>query len=214
MIDSEFIKFSQLDALNVSRETFKELEEYGSSIIKRNKKINLISSNTEKSINTRHILDCAQTIDLIEENNINVCTDIGSGAGLPGIVLAILMKHKKPLFKVVFYEKSFHKSNFLKEMTKKFRLNTEVHKKNIFEEKNLSTDIIISRAFKPLPIILDLAKENFNKFESIIIFLGKTGKETLSEALTKWQFEYKEKKSITNESSFLIKITNLKKING
>ena len=214
MIDSDFIKFSQLSTLNVSRETFKELEEYALSIIRKNKEINLISSNTEKSINIRHILDSAQTIDLIEESNINVCTDIGSGAGFPGIVLAILMKHKKPLFKVVLYEKSFHKSNFLKEMSKKFKLNTEVHQKNIFEEKNLSTDIIISRAFKPLPIILELAKENFNKFESIIIFLGKTGKEILSEALTKWQFEYKEKKSITNEDSFLIKITNLKKING
>ena len=174
MIDSDFIKFSKLITLNVSRETFRELEEYGSSIIRRNKEINLISTSTEKSINTRHILDSAQTIDLIEENNINVCTDIGSGAGLPGIVLAILMKHKKPLFKVIFYEKSFHKSNFLKEMSKKFKLNTEVHQKNIFEEKNLSTDIIISRAFKPLPIILELAKENFKKFESIIIFLGKT----------------------------------------
>ena len=86
MIDSDFIKFSKLDTLNVSHETFKELEEYGSSIIRRNKEINLISSSTEKSINTRHILDSAQTIDLIEESNINVCTDIGSGAGLPGIV--------------------------------------------------------------------------------------------------------------------------------
>ena len=214
MIDSDFIKFSQLSTLNVSRETFRELEEYGSSIIRRNKEINLISSSTEKLINTRHIIDSAQTIDLIEENNENVCTDIGSGAGLPGIVLAILMKHKKPLFKVIFYEKNFHKSNFLKEMSKKFKLNTEVYQKNIFEEKNLSTDIIISRAFKPLPIILELAKKNFKKFKSIIIFLGKTGKEILAEALTKWQFEYKEKKSITNEDSFLIKITNLKKING
>ena len=211
MIDSDIIKFSQLGTLNVSRETFKELEEFGSSIIKRNQEINLISSSTEKSINTRHILDSAQTIDLIEENNINVCTDIGSGAGLPGIVLAILMKHKKPLFKVILYEKSFHKSNFLKEMSKRFELNTEVHQKNIFKEKNLSTDIIISRAFKPLPIILNLAKENFNKFESIIIFLGKKGKEILSDALMKWQFEYKEKKSLTSKDSILIKISNLKK---
>ena len=211
MIDSNFIKFSQLDALNVSRETFKELEEYSSSILRRNKEINLISNSTEKSINTRHILDSAQIIDLIDENNVNMCTDIGSGAGLPGIVLAILMKRKKPLFKVIFYEKSFHKSNFLKEISKKLKLNTEVHQKNIFEEKNLRTDIIISRAFKPLPIILGLAKENFQKFESIILFLGKTGKEILSEALTKWEFQYKEKKSITNDNSFIIKISNLKK---
>ena len=149
MIDSNFIKYSQFDSLNVSRETFKELKEYSSSILRRNKEINLISVSTEKSINTRHILDSAQTIDFINENNINMCTDLGSGAGLPGIVLAILMKRKKPLFKVIFYEKSYYKSNFLKEMTKKFKLNTEIHQKNIFEEKNLSTDIIISRAFKP-----------------------------------------------------------------
>ena len=211
MIDSNFIKFSQFDALNVSRETFKELEEYSSSILRRNKEINLISNSTEKSINIRHILDSAQIIDLIDENDVNMCTDIGSGAGLPGIVLAILMKRKKPLFKVIFYEKSFHKSNFLKEISKKLKLNTEVHQKNIFEEKNLRTDIIISRAFKPLPIILGLAKENFQKFESIILFLGKTGKEILSEALTKWEFQYKEKKSITNDNSFIIKISNLKK---
>ena len=211
MIDSNFIKFSQFDPLNVSRETFKELEEYSSSILRRNKEINLISHSTEKSINTRHILDSAQTIDFIKENDANMCTDIGSGAGLPGIVLAILMKRKKPLFKVIFYEKSFHKSNFLKEISKKFELNTEVHQKNIFEEKNLRTDIIISRAFKPLPIILRLAKKNFQKFESIILFLGKTGKEILSEALTKWKFQYKEKKSITNNNSFIIKISNLKK---
>jgi len=211
LIDSKFIKFSQFDALNVSRETFKELEDYSSSILKRNKKINLISNSTEKSIYTRHILDSAQSIDFVKENGVNMCTDIGSGAGLPGIVLAIMMKRKKPLFKVIFYEKSFHKSNFLKEISKKFELNTEVHQKNIFEEKNLRTDIIISRAFKPLPIILGLAKENFQKFESIIIFLGKTGKEILSEALTKWEFQYKEKKSITNNNSFIIKISNLKK---
>ena len=211
MIDSKFIKFSQFDALNVSRETFKELEDYSSSILKRNKKINLISNSTEKSIYTRHILDSAQSIDFVKENGVNMCTDIGSGAGLPGIVLAIMMKRKKPLFKVIFYEKSFHKSNFLKEISKKFELNTEVHQKNIFEEKNLRTDIIISRAFKPLPIILGLAKENFQKFDSIILFLGETGKEILSEALTKWEFQYKEKKSITNNNSFIIKISNLKK---
>ena len=213
MIDSNFIKFSQFDALSVSRETFKELEEYSSSILRRNKEINLISNSTEKSINTRHILDSAQTIDFIKEIDENMCTDIGSGAGLPGIVLAILMKRKKPLFKVILYEKSFHKSNFLKEISKKFELNTEVHQKNIFEEKNLRTDIIISRAFKPLPTILSLAKENFQKFESIIFFLGKTGKKILSEALIKWEFQYKEKKSITNGNSFIIKISNLKKKN-
>ena len=100
----------------------KELDEYGMSIILKNKDINLISSTTEKSVNTRHIADSAQTVDFIDNIEINTCTDLGSGAGLPGIVLAILMKPKNPQFKVILYEKSFHKSKFLTDMSKKFNL--------------------------------------------------------------------------------------------
>ena len=214
MIDSHFIKNTKLEALNVSRETLNELEKYSSSLISRNKKINLISNSTEKSINTRHIEDSAQTIDFINKKGITICTDLGSGAGLPGIVLAILMKHKNPLFKVIFYEKSFHKSNFIKEMSKKFKLNTEVHQKNIFEEKNLNTDVIISRAFKPLPVILEIASTNFKNFKYIILFLGKSGKEILKDALKIWKFDYQEKKSLTNEESLVVKISNLRKKNG
>ena len=83
--------------------------------------------------------------------------------------------------------------------------------KNIFEEKNLESDLIVTRAFKPLPVILDLVNSNFKKFKSIILFMGKNGKEILNETLSHWQFEYKERKSLTSEDSLLIKIYNLKK---
>ncbi len=210
MIDSDFIKNSKFITQDVSRETLDELNKYSSSILKKNKEINLISSSTEKSIKSRHIVDSAQIIDFIDKNDINVCTDLGSGAGLPGIVLAILMKPKKPQFKVIFYEKSYHKSNFLKEISKKFNLNTEINQKNIFDQKNLQTDIIISRAFKPLPVIFEIALKNFKKFKYIILFLGKSGKEIIKEATNKWRFDYEERKSLTNEDSFIIKISNLK----
>ena len=214
MIDSNFIKNTGINIPNVSRETLKELDEYGSNIILKNKHINLISSSTEKTLNIRHIIDSAQTIDFIDNIEIKTCTDLGSGAGLPGIVLAILMKHKKPQFKVIFYEKSFHKSKFLIEMSKKFKLNTEVNQKNIFEEKNLSTDVIISRAFKPLPMIFEIAKKNFKSFKFIVLFLGKTGRKILNEALMHWEFDYEEKKSLTNPESIVVKVSNLRKKNG
>ena len=211
MIDSNFIKNLELGIQNVSRETLDELNKYSLSILKKNKDINLISSSTEKTINTRHIADSAQIIDFINKNNIKVCTDLGSGAGLPGIVLAILMKPKKPEFKMIIYEKSYHKSNFLKEISKKFKLNTVINQKNIFEQKNLETDIIISRAFKPLPVIFEIASKNFKKYKYIILFLGKSGKEILKVASKKWKFDYEEKKSLTNDESLVVKISNLKK---
>ena len=211
MIDSNIIEYSKLEALNVSRETFLELEEFRSLILEKNKEINLISTNTEAISRERHIIDSAQIIDFIDEND-KICVDIGSGSGLPGIVLAIIMKHKKSNMKFHLYEKSFHKSNFLREVSKKLELNTIIFQKNIFDEKNLISDVIVTRAFKPLPVILRLVNENFKKFKNIILYLGKNGKQSLLETLSYWLFEYKEKKSLTSEDSFFVKIYNLKKI--
>ena len=211
MIDSQFLKTEKNIGNDVSRETLNELEEFSKSIILRNKTLNLISKSTENTINTRHIEDSAQTIDFIDKNDIKICMDLGSGAGLPGIVLGILMKPKKPLFKLIFYEKSYHKSVFLKEMTKKFNLNSEIHQKNIFDERDLCTDVIISRAFKPLPIIFEIAKNNFKNFKYIILFLGKSGRKILYDAFETWKFDYEEKKSLTNNESIIVKISNLRK---
>ncbi len=212
MIDSYFLKTDPKFNLDVSRETLVKLDEYSKDIILKNKEINLISKSTESSIKSRHIADSMQTIDFIDKNDIKTCTDLGSGAGLPGIVLGIIMSPKKPNFKVIFYEKSYHKSNFLREMSKKFNLDAEIYQKNIFNEKNLITDVIISRAFKPMPVIFQIAKTNFKNFKYIILFLGKSGKKILKDAMKNWKFDYEERKSLTNDDSIIVKISNLKKI--
>ena len=93
------------------------------------------------------------------------------------------------MFKLIFYEKSYRKSLFLKEMTKKFNLKSEIHQKNIFEEKNLYTDVIISRAFKPLPLIFQIAENNFKSFKYIILYLGKSGKKIMNDAQKFWKFD-------------------------
>ena len=93
MIDSHKIDYSKLDTLNVSRETFLELDEFKEMILEENKKINLISHHTEELARDRHIIDCAQIIELIDENHLS-CTDLGSGSGLPGLVIAIIKKNK------------------------------------------------------------------------------------------------------------------------
>ena len=200
-----------MEPLNVSRETFPELEKFRQTIIEKNKIINLISKDSEDNSKERHIIDSAQIIDLIDLKS-SICTDIGSGSGLPGIVLAIIMKHKNSDMKFKLYEKSFHKSNFLKEVTNKFNLNVEVLQKDIFNEKNLSSDIIVARAFKPLPVVLNLIKNNFKFFNEVILYLGKSGKQIIEKVSSEWKIKYEIKKSITNEESLILKIKSLEKI--
>ena len=211
MIDSNFIKISKPKIENVSHETLDDLQKYAQSILEKNNEINLISSSTEKTINTRHIEDSAQIIEFIDINKDFICTDMGSGAGLPGIVLAILMKSKNPEFKVILYEKSYHKSNFLKNISKRLHLNTKVCQKNIFDQKDLETDIIIARAFKPLPVIFDIATNNFKNFKYIVMYLGKSRKKILKDVSAKWKFDLEEMKSLTSDESSVVKISNLKK---
>ena len=210
MIDSNILKYSVLETLNVSRETFPDLEEFRNLIIEKNKQINLISNNTIENSRERHIIDSAQIIDFIDKKEKN-CTDIGSGSGLPGIVLAIIAKHKNIQMQFELYEKSFKKSQFLNDVVKKFDLKAKILQKDIFQQKNLVTDLIVARAFKPLPIILKLANSNFKKFKGLILFLGRNDKNLIKESLKEWSFEYKEKKSITSEESLIVKIWNLKK---
>ncbi|MDC3125708.1 16S rRNA (guanine(527)-N(7))-methyltransferase RsmG, partial [Candidatus Pelagibacter sp.] len=150
-MDQEIINsYSKLSRLNVSRETFFDFESYISMILEKNEKINLISNkfNKKNDIIHRHIVDSAQIIDIIDFNN-NTTTDIGSGSGMPGIIIAILLKSLKKDIKVKLYEKSYHKSHFLKDVSTKLNLKTEIIQKNIFLEKKLETGTIMSRAFKP-----------------------------------------------------------------
>jgi 16S rRNA (guanine527-N7)-methyltransferase len=206
--------YSKLNNLNVSRETFLDFENYISMILEKNKKINIISQNTasKKTIIDRHIIDSAQIIDFIDLN-CNTTTDIGSGGGLPGIIVAIILKNMKNNMNVHLYEKSYHKSHFLRDVSKKLNLNTKVFQKNIFEIKNLETGTIMSRAFKPMPVVLDLVYENFSKYKNLIFFMGKSGKKIFESSKKKWKLEYIEKKSLTNKDSFLINIKKIKKKN-
>ena len=209
MIDSLEIDYKKIKSL-VSRETLKELETFRKLIIMRNNDINLISSTTIGASKDRHIVDSAQIIDFVDKNR-SICTDLGSGAGLPGIVLAIIMKHKNSNMQFNLYEKSYHKSKFLEEVSRKLNLNTKVFNQNIFEQENLHSEIIVARAFKPMIVILDLVNKSFKKFNNIILLLGKNGKSSIKECQKKWKFDYVERNSLTNEESLMIKISNLKK---
>jgi 16S rRNA (guanine527-N7)-methyltransferase len=205
-------KYSLLNDQNVSRETLIDFERFIYILKDRNKEINIISKETEKNeiIRHRHLIDSAQIIEFVNLNS-NIITDIGSGGGMPGIIIAIMIKNVKNSAKVILYEKSHHKSNFLKKVSRDLKLNTEIMKKNIFKVQNLESGTIMARAFKPLPIVLDLVYKNFSSYKNLIMFMGKNGESVLEETLKSWQFDYEKKKSITSEDSFLLNIKNIRK---
>ena len=124
----------------VPRETLIEVVLFKSMLQEENEKINIISKKTAKNevIRERHIIDSAQIIEFVDLNS-NIITDIGSGGGMPGIIISIMIKNQKNLTKVNLYEKSHHKSSFLRKVSRDLKLNTEVMQENIFEAENLDT---------------------------------------------------------------------------
>ena len=113
--------------------------------------------------------------------------------------------------KVNLYEKSHHKCIFLREVSKKLKLNTEIIQKDIFIVKDIETGTIMSRAFKPMPVILDLVNKNFKEYKNLIMFMGSGGEKVLNDSLKEWDLEFEKKKSLTNEDSFLLNIKKIKK---
>ena len=207
-------KYPLLKSKNVSRETLIDFDVFTSMLKQGNEEINIISKETAKNevIRERHITDSAQIIEFVDLNS-NIITDIGSGGGLPGIIISIMIKNLKSSVKVHMYEKSHHKSNFLRKVSRDLKLNTEVIQKNIFDAENLESGTIMARAFKPLPVVLDLVKKNFLSYKNLILFMGKNGEKVLEETLKNWDFDFEKKKSITSEDSFLLNIKNIKKKN-
>ena len=205
-------KYSLLKDQNVPRETLLEFESFIAMLQKKNEEINIISKETAKNglIRERHIVDSAQIIDLIDLNS-NTITDIGSGGGMPGIIISILTKRLNKTLKSNLYEKSHHKSAFLRSVSRDLKLNTEIIQKNIFEEQNIESGTVMARAFKPLPITLELVYKNFSSYTNLIVFMGKNGEKTLEEARENWEFDFDKKKSITSKGSFLLNIKNIKK---
>jgi len=201
-----FCKFIQ-----VSRETITSLKKYEYLLIKANKSLNLVGNSTINQIWSRHFLDSAQVIDFVDKND-KCLVDLGSGAGFPGLVLAIACRDRKIPLKIKLIEKSSKKVKFLKNVIEELDLKVEVFNQNILEEEiKFVEDVFIARAFKPLKKILQLMHNNAENYKKIFIFLGKTGKNEILQASKSWDIEYKQRVSVTSSDSMVIEINRLKK---
>ncbi len=210
MVGSDHIDaFSRLT--RVSRETILSLTKYEEILKIHNKSLNLIGKSTLNNIWNRHFLDSFQVIDFIDKN-CKTAVDLGSGAGFPGLVVAIAAKDKNYSLKIELIEKSPKKAKFLKEIIGELQLNASVVVEDVFTKSfQLSEEVIMARAFKPIKIILELIHNRARNWKKIIIFLGKNGKSELLQASKNWDIEYKQTMSITSKDSLIIEVNSLKK---
>ena len=201
-----FTRFTQ-----VSRETITSLKKYEKILIKANKTLNLVGKSTIENIWSRHFLDSVQVIDFIDKSD-KTLVDMGSGAGFPGLVIAIMFKDRKFPLKIKLIEKSPKKVKFLRNLINELNLDVEVINQNILEDpKKLLDDVFVARAFKPLKIILELIHKKAKNWKKIFVFLGKSGKNELLDASKSWDIEYKQRVSVTSSDSTVIEINKLKK---
>ena len=184
----------------VSHETLDKLQEYTNLLLKWNKKINLISKSSEKDIWDRHILDSAQLAKFI--NTSGKILDVGSGAGLPGIVLSILGAES-----ITLVESDQRKSAFLLEVSRLFKLKTQVMNCRVENITNEHFDTIIARGFASVAKIFE--QTSFLQVNRILLLKGKIYKSEILEAAQKWSFDYITHPSATNSNSYIIDIKNV-----
>jgi 16S rRNA (guanine527-N7)-methyltransferase len=190
---------------NVSRETFSLLQRYSDQLQKWNQHINLIAFSTEQDIWRRHIEDSAQLYPYVAEAKI--IADVGSGAGLPGMVLAILGCKNVHLI-----ESDKRKSIFLKECVREFSLakHVIVHDQRVESIPSLQCDVIVSRACASLEQLLAYAKPHMADSARCIFLKGKRALEEITIA-SKWRFDYSLHPSMIDSEGVILEVTNVEK---
>ena len=189
--------------LNFNHKKLELIDLYVKEVLIFNQKYNLISKNSEKDIWNRHVLDSAQLVKHIDHKNFNSLSDLGTGAGFPGIILSIFYSDILT-FHVKLYEKSKIKNDFIKAIIHKLKLKGISLYDNDYQYHSLDTDYIICRAFKKLPEILRISREIAKKPHKLIVMLGKSAQEEINKASKGIIYKYKLIPSITNSDSKIL----------
>ena len=204
MQDVEVINILQ-NQLSFSSKNISDLKIFKNELLKANTKHNFISKSTEANIWHRHILDSAQLVKFIDFSKGSLA-DLGSGAGFPGLILALFNINED--FHVKLYEKSPVKRGFLENICEKLSLKVKIYG-NIYKE-SIDSDYIISRAFKKLDTLIQVSREIAKKPHKLIILKGQNAEKDLKKAFKKEKYDYKLENSITNVDSKII-IVDFKK---
>ena len=198
MQELEVIKILQ-EELKFTDQSIDKLKMLETELLNANKKHNFIAKSTEDSIWSRHILDSAQLVKYINFKQGSL-SDLGSGAGFPGLVLAIYNQNFN--FHVKLYEKSPVKRDFLDEMIDKLKIKAELYP-NVFDGI-IESEYIVSRAFKKLDKIIQVSREMIKRPHKLIILKGQNAQEEANKAFKSQKYSYKLEESMTDKKSRII----------
>ena len=199
-MNKEEVKIKLKNTLKFTLEDIEKLNIFHDELLKFNKKYNLISKSTEDDVWHRHILDSAQLVKYIDFSSSKSISDMGSGGGFPGLVLAIF--NKNPNFHVKLFDKSIVKCDFLVSMRNKINVRYEVYGDYKIEEIN--SFYVVSRAFKKLKEIMRISREIIKVNHKLIILKGKTAELEIKSLQPKLNYRYDLKQSITDKESKII----------
>jgi len=189
----------------ISKDNEAIFQEYVGRLQDYNSHTNIVGKSTLINPWSSHILDCIQILPFIQNKKFSIL-DMGTGAGLPGIVLYIAGCNN-----VTLIDSNGKKINFIKLIQKKMNLNINIILGRLENLNNLKFDIITSRALANLDKLLSYSQK-FMKKSTVLIFLkGKTVNEELKEAQKKWTFRFQQHKSISDSRGAILIIKNLKK---
>ena len=198
MQQSEVINILKKD-LNFTDQSIEKLKKFKDLVLNENKKHNLIAKSTENLIWGRHILDSAQLVKFIDFKS-HILADLGSGAGFPGLVLAIFNKYKD--FHVKLYEKSSVKREFLSQVIQELELKADVF--GDVRDYRIDANIIVCRAFKKLDDVIQVSREIAKKPYKLMILKGQNAQEEIKISSKIKKYPYKLEISMTNKDSKII----------
>ena len=194
--------------LNVSRETYDALKVYQRLLEKWTTRINLISKSTREDVWARHICDSTQVMGLASKHAAH-WIDIGSGGGLPGLVVAILAKELNPQLRVTLIESDQRKAVFLRTVVRELQLNAMVQAKRIEAVGPLKADVISARALADLNDLLRLTHPFMSKNTQCLFMKGRNWSKEVKEAEKSWQFQAERFISKTNHEAVILSVRNV-----
>jgi 16S rRNA (guanine527-N7)-methyltransferase len=198
---------------NVSRETLECFERYQALLIKWAGQINLVGPSTLSHFWERHMLDSAQVLPVAGNNTLTLA-DFGTGAGLPGLVLARLLKDQNDASHVTLVEVSGKRCGFLREAARALDVSVTIIQEKIEDTKPFGVDIITARAFAPLEKLLGYSLPWMQLGARALFLKGEDVQHEIDQASTNWSFQSRVTQSLTDSRGCVLEITNLQRLEG